>query len=564
MFKKRIVMLMGLFLLIFSMWLLRCFYYQLICGQNLCKKVISMHSQGVDIREFNRGHILDRNLIALTDNAGASALYCLPQSIPAHNGSLEQGCQEIADFLAANIDNIKKNEIIDTLHIASQQGTALIKLHSDLSPAEIKKIQSSQMSSLIVVPITKRYRQDGFLAHLIGYVSMSGLGEGQSGLEKTYDQLLKKGGTSQKLHVVLDARGKVIPGIKPKVRTEEIIKDAVVLTIDKRVQQLVETTMNQRVAKGAVVVMDVSSKEVLAMASRPAFNQYQVEEYLSEDIDSTLTNRVLSAYYPGSLFKIVVSIAALQANIVKPDSEFICTGKFIYNDQLATACWKEEGHGKLSFAEAFANSCNPTFINTGLSLGRTRLLQQVDALHITDNTLIGIEKVNTQAYVQIDGGKAALGNVCLGQQGVMLSPMQITNLLATVADNGCWAPPRIIKYTVDSKGVKHYPAMNDKKRVIDLVTNQKVQKMMEKVVAEGTGKAARLPEVKIAGKTATSQTGNIKTDGEEVLNTWFAGYFPAEQPRWAIVVMVEEGKSGAENCAPVFKEISRGMLEISP
>ena len=516
------------------------------------------------MREYPRGDILDRHLLSLTDNPGTSALYCLPQAIPVHNGSQEQGCREIARFLATNLKEINENEILNALEISSKQGSALIKLYSDLSPTEAERIQSSQWSALVVAPVAKRYRQDGFLAHLLGYVSMVSPGEGQAGLEKVYDQLLRRGGAKQELNSILDARGKTIPGIKLKVKTEEIEKDAVVLTIDKRIQELVEKTMNQRVAKGTVVVMDIRSKEILAMASRPTFNQYQVKEYLSEDIDSTLTNRALSAYYPGSLFKIVVSIAALQANIVKPDDKFTCTGKYIYNDQLATSCWKEGGHGELSFAEAFANSCNPTFINVGLSLGRAGLLQEVAALHLTDDRLIGFDKVNAKTYVQIDGGKAALGNACLGQRGVMLTPLQITSLLATVADDGNWAPPAIIKYTVDSKGIKHTPFRDNKERVIDSKTNQKVQRMMEKVVAEGTGKAAGLPDVKIAGKTATSQTGNIKENGEEILNTWFAGYFPAEAPRWAIVVLVEEGKSGAENCAPVFKDISRGILALSP
>jgi len=563
-FRQRINLLYGLFILIFAFLLLRLFYYQIIRGHDISRQVISMHSQGVDMREFPRGDILDRHQLSLTDNPGASALYCLPLEIPDLNGSREQACHEMAHFLAANLQDINEQEVLKTLETACRQGKVLIKLHNDLDPTEIKRIQSSEWSALVAAPLSKRYRQDGFLAHLIGYVSTVGSGEGQAGLEKAYEELLKKGGPRQELHSIVDAHGQSIPGIKLKVRTEKTEKDAVVLTIDKRIQELVEKTMNQRVAKGAVVVIDVKSKDILAMASRPTFNQYQVEKYLAEDIDSTLTNRVFSAYYPGSLFKIVVSIAALHEHIVKTDDKFVCTGKYAYNDQLATSCWKEEGHGELSFAAAFANSCNPTFIKVGLSLGRARLLQQVAELHLTDKRIIGLDRVNASTYVKIDGGEAAMGNACLGQQGVMLSPLQISSLLATVADGGYWAPPAIIKYTLDSKGKQHYPARENKVRVIDAAVNQEVQRMMEKVVNEGTGKAARLTEVGIAGKTATSQTGNINADGDEILNTWFAGYFPVDDPRWAIVVLVEEGKSGAKNCAPVFKDISRGILEISP
>lgn len=563
-FNKRINMLTGLFFLAFSFLLLHFSYYQLIQGEELSRKVISMHSQGIDMRQFPRGDIYDRHLNLITSNSGASALYCLPQTLLAGSGSQEQACRNLARFLVQNLEGLNENAVFNQLDLACEQDRALIKLDDHLSPAETARIQAAHQSSLIIAPSVRRYRQDGFMAHLLGYVSTTGSGEGQAGVEKAYEQVLRGGGNGQVLQLILDARGQVIPGIKPKIRTGETIKDGVVLTIDKRVQELVEKTMNQRVAKGAVVVMDVNNKEILAMASRPAFNPYQVQDYLFEDIDSTLTNRALAAYYPGSLFKIVVSIAALQEQIVSTEQHFNCTGKYVYNDQLATTCWKEGGHGEVTFAEAFANSCNPTFIRVGLKLGRARLLQQAAALHLTDRRLIGLGQINAQTYVKIDGSDAAMGNACLGQQGVMLTPLQISSLLATVADDGCWAPPVIVKYTLDSQGKEHPIARAAKVKVIDSAVNREVQQMMEKVVAEGTGKAAGLSEIRIAGKTATSQTGNIGKNGEEILNTWFAGYFPAEDPRWAIVVLVEEGKSGAQNCAPVFKDISRGILKISP
>jgi peptidoglycan glycosyltransferase/penicillin-binding protein 2 len=94
-------------------------------------------------------------------------------------------------------------------------------------------------------------------------------------------------------------------------------------------------------------------------------------------------------------------------------------------------------------------------------------------------------------------------------------------------------------------------------------TAAKVRQLMEKCVAEGTGKTAAIPEVQVAGKTATSQTGQMKNADDEILNTWFAGYLPANQPRWAIVVMSENGSSGSESCAPVFKDISEGILQFN-
>jgi len=560
--NKRIGFMMGFFLFIFSLLLLRLFYYQIVKGEDLSQRVVSMRSQAIAMREFPRGEILDRHMRVLTENAGLYSLYCRTQAIPLKEGSRATGCRVLAAFVASRLRDCDEDEIFALLIKSSSKGSLLLKLHTDLSPAQIKLLQDVPQPALEIVPQMKRYRQDGFLAHLIGYVSASGV-DGQAGLEKDYNQLLQKGGPRQELLAVQDARGQAIPGINLKVKTEDGEKNALVLTIDTRVQELVENTMNKSIAKGAVVVMDVQSKEILAMASRPTYNQYRVDEYLS-DLQSPLINRALSSYYPGSLFKIVVSTGILEENLVTEGEKFNCTGKYVFNDQLAISCWKKEGHGELSFEQAFANSCNPTFIRLGLRLGRSRLLQYVDALHVNDRQVIGMEGQQKDSLVEIDPGEPALGNACLGQRGVMLTPLQITSLLATVADDGYWSPPRIVKYTLNDQGQPVNLPSQSGEMVMSEETAHKVQSMMEKVVAEGTGKSASLPTVRIAGKTATSQTGKMKENGEEFLNTWFAGYLPADNPRWAIVVLAEEGRSGSENCAPVFKDIAQGILEIAP
>jgi peptidoglycan glycosyltransferase/penicillin-binding protein 2 len=346
-----------------------------------------------------------------------------------------------------------------------------------------------------------------------------------------------------------------------KLRNKQKQNSYVVLTIDKRIQEVVENAMDKRISKGAVVVMDIHSKEILAMASRPTFNPYQVSDIIAFDNRSTLSNRALSKYYPGSLFKLLLSTAALDEGKVNMEEIFSCSGQYVYNDQVTTSCWKEEGHGALSFAEAFANSCNPTFIQVGLRLGRTKLMQYVDQLHLTDESIIGYNPGQIGTYVKIDGGNTALGNASLGQEGVMLSPVQIASLLSTIADDGWWTSPSLVQYTMDQNGQKEMLPQGERQQVITADTAGKVKQILEKVVEEGTGKSAAIPEARVAGKTATSQTGRMKSADEEVLNTWFAGYFPADQPRWAIVVMAEEGSSGAQDCAPVFNDISRGILK---
>lgn len=558
---KRINFMMGFFLVMSALLLSKLFYYQIVKGEELTAQVVNMRSQSVPMREFARGDILDRNQQPLTQYTGSYSLYCRLQAISAPNGSRIAGCRELAAWLAPRLDRGDEQEIAGALIKASGQGKQLLQVKPDLSDAEVIRLQQVSHPALEMVPQLKRYRQDGFLAHVIGYVEAGGT-EGQAGMEKSYNSLLQHSEVGQRIRLMQDGRGQAIPGLGLKINSTGN-GNAVVLTIDARVQQLVESNMNKSIARGAVVVMDVRSKEILAMASRPTYNQYRVDEYLT-DLQSPLMNRALSSYYPGSLFKILVSTALVENNLVKPGEKFNCSGKYVFNDQLSISCWKEEGHGEVSFEQALAQSCNPTFITLGSRLGKDRLLEYVDRLHLLDPEIIGMTDRQTDSYVRIDAGNAALANACLGQEGVMLTPVQIASLLATVADDGYWSPPRMVKYTLDEKGSRKEFASVPGEQVISAGTARKVQSMLELVVAAGTGQSARLPGIGVAGKTATSQTGRIKIDGEEVLNTWFAGYLPADQPRWAIVILAEEGKSGAENCAPVFKAIAQGLLDINP
>ena len=570
--QKRMLLLMSLFMAIFLALLGRIFYYQIIRGEDITRAAVAMRSQQIELREYNRGDILDRNLSPLTNTRTASALYCLPELI-AREANVKGGqavdqtskdklWQDLAQYLAQVLKNEDEQEILAEIKNA-YTGAQFARLDDNLNPQQIEKIEAAHQVGLVIAPVIDRYQENGFCAHLLGYANKGANGEGQSGIEKAYNNILQGNHSSPELVSVLDARGKPIQGLTGKLKNEPSQEGSVVLTIDKRIQEVVEQAMDKQVVKGAVVVMDIHSKEILAIASRPTFNPYQISDVIDFDNRSTLTNRALSRFNPGSLFKILLSSAALEEGIVSMDEQFNCTGKYVFNDKVTINCWKESGHGLLTFSQAFANSCNPTFIKVGLRLGRARILNYVNKMHLTDETIIGYDPGPMGTYVKIDGGEPAIGNASLGQEGVMISPVQIAALLSTVADGGVWAPPSLVLYTVDQKGDKHILEKGERQQVVSSETAAKVRQLLEKVVAEGTGKTAAIPEVQVAGKTATSQTGRMKSVDDEILNTWFAGYLPVNQPRWAIVVMSEEGSSGAENCAPVFKDISQGILQFN-
>lgn len=569
---NRLPILMLTFLLIMLALMARIGYFQLIKGHELASEAVAMRSKQIQLREYPRGEILDRNLLPLTSTESSNALYCFPgelnsprlKTVGSHvyaPGSFKIPTEDISLKLAHALGKQDSTGIKKHLNDGQKNGAAFVRIAEGLNQEQIDRINALHLSGIVLTPMSKRYRQDGFCSHILGYVSQGAHSEGKAGIEKLYDHILQDNSGSQTLTTVIDARGEAIKGLMFKVRPVDNDKrSAVVLTIDKRLQEIVENK-SRNIKKGAVVLMDVQSKEVLAMVSRPTFNPYyDIADLIANDQASTLSNRALSSYHPGSLFKIMLAAAALEEKTVSLDDQFDCTGQYIFNDQVSTSCWKEGGHGKISFARGFAQSCNPTFIAAGLKLGRQNLLKYVERAHLADERLIGYS--NSQgSYVRINPGEPALGNACLGQEGVMLTPLQMTSLIATIADNGKWGPPSLLRYTIDARGQKQKPAEYPKQQVISRQSARLVQKLMELVVSEGTGKTAALKEVKVAGKTATSETGNLKENGDEVLDTWFGGYFPAGQPRWAMVIMVEGGQSGAQDAAPVFKDIAQAMLK---
>lgn len=549
--RRRTFILMFSFFGIYSLLAAYLAYCQMVRGPHLAAQAADMRSQRIELQEFTRGEILDRNLFPLTGSTSSLALYCLTG--PGGSDDSRQLAQVLAPILSR-----EEGDIEQQLARAIEQNTGWVRLAERLDERQQTRIKALNHSALLTVPISKRYRDDGFCAHVIGYLGGGDNPGGVSGIEKAYDEILRRNPPRAQLVAVHDARGAAISGLMYKIRREQQDeKSAVVLTIDRRVQTLAEEAMNRWVKKGAVVVMDIRTKEVLALASRPTFDPYRAAA--NREPDAPLINRALNPYYPGSLFKILTTCAVLEEGLSDPQEEFTCSGQYLMTDGFSFPCLRKTGHGRLTLEQAFALSCNPVFIELGSRLGRNRLIDYAEKMHLTDPALIGYPG-QAASEIKINPGPRALANASLGQQGVRLSPVQICSLLASIADDGNWSPPRILSCTVDSRGEKHYPQEAAREQIISPQTARTVQRMLEKVVEGGTGSSADFPEVQVAGKTGTSQTGALKENEQEILDTWFGGYFPAREPRWAMVVIVEEGESGARSAAPVFKEIAQRMV----
>ncbi|MCL6561331.1 MAG: penicillin-binding protein 2, partial [Firmicutes bacterium] len=219
-------------------------------------------------------------------------------------------------------------------------------------------------------------------------------------------------------------------------------------------------------------------------------------------------------------------------------------------------CWKDEGHGDIDFARAFAESCNPAFAGAALKLGAAKLIEYAGRLGLDNQSIIGYPVPrDPRQDLNLIGAPYNLVNSSVGQGPVLVTPVQVTSMLNTLVSGGTYRVPRLVREVRKNNGevVREF-APDPGKRAISPGTARQLRLLLESVIDEGVGREARVPVFGSAGKTGSAQIGNGS------VNAWFAGYAPRSNPRYIVTVLVEEGTSGGESAAPVFREIMEKIL----
>lgn len=377
------------------------------------------------------------------------------------------------------------------------------------------------------------------------------LGQAGSGLEGTYRQLLRSNRQSHQIFSVVDGMQKSIPGIGFRIKNPRNAT-GLVLTLDLQIQKIVEQVMDREKFAGAVVILNVQTGEILAMASRPMVNLHRLNESLTSK-ELPFLDRAVSAYPPGSIFKLVILSAGLDCGKLTPDQLFFDPGYYQIGSQK-WLCTSSSGHGhqQITLKDALAYSCNTVFIETAIHLGAQTILAYADRFGLGMPCNVGLRNESwgeLPAGVGLSPGEQA--NLALGQQNVSATPLQIAGLIQTIANNGIRKKPYLVKGYLDE--YRHFINLTSEKTeyVLKSSTAAVVRDMMSAVTQYGTGTEAQL-EVGSAGKTGTAQIGN-----EEIMqdHAWFAGYAPSQNPHYAAVVFCEKGISGGKTAAPIFKEI---------
>lgn len=406
-----------------------------------------------------------------------------------------------------------------------------------------------------------RYTEPLLAPHILGYLDGDGL-HGATGAELVFDERLNACAGKAETTYTVDATGRPLQGIAPTLsNTLDRAKAGVALTIDADIQKIVENAARQYLQKGAVVVMEPSTGRIAAMVSLPDFQPSTVAENLN-NTDAPLLNRALCNYNCGSVFKIVTAAAAIEAGTPLSTS-FDCAGSVDVGG-ITFHCHNRLGHGSLNLTQAFAQSCNPYFIRLAQRIGGQTLYNMAVSLRFDRPILLAEGWKTARAVLPSETellSPAAVANLSFGQGTLMATPVHITQLVAAVVNDGNIVRPTLLRGMVDENGILTEEPSAPAQTAFSASTARILRDLMKTVVEEGTGRSARPFELGAGGKTGTAETG-WEQNGKEVVQSWFGGFYPAENPEYAVVVLAEDAENTDGKSSPVFKKICEELTML--
>lgn len=415
---------------------------------------------------------------------------------------------------------------------------------------------------LEVFPVPQRYLDEQPAVHIIGQIDPA-TGQGASGLERAYDSLLTSAGGVVQMRYATDALQRGIETSPPEIMDSGYLSGAgLVLTIDRDIQDIAEQA-SKSMESGAIVIMDPYTGDILASVSAPAYNPNNPADALA-DSRKPFFNRAFAAYSVGSTFKLLTAATALEMG-VSPGRVYTCNGAIEVLDQVFH-CHNLNGHGTLDMRGALNHSCNPYFISLALEVGGPALAYKAQQLGFGSRFEAApgyFTAAGSLPTLQELSAPAAVANFGFGQGVLTATPIQIATLVSAIANGGGAVTPRLVAgTTANGKEITTATVTYSPRTVFREQAALQVRDMMVNVVEEGSGKNAQPAHGGAGGKTASAQTGQYK-DGEEVVQAWFSGFYPASKPQYTIVVLVEGGDSGSDAACPVFKEIADGLYALS-
>jgi penicillin-binding protein 2 len=548
-----------------------------------------------------RGLIMDRTGKILADNQPAYTLeidrVVMKPLVKVDENRRQKVEQFLANILQMPVQEVKTRWDKEAPKKPSTQPFVIAE---DLSMAQVAKIQAQSIAfpEVNVVPVQRRnYPYGTMAAHVLGFIGEVGDKEltqnqaleqgdliGKRGVELMYDQYLR--GKDGAEFWEYDADGRRLSEYAP-ARQIPVPGDNIYLTLDFELQRRAEQYFAENEMVGAAVALDPRNGEVLAMVSSPAYNPNVYSKRFTPDVWKTITsnpfkielNRAIQGLYsPGSVFKIVMSIAGLSDGVVGTDTNFGCGGSGVFFGRRFR-CWKKEGHGSVDVERALKVSCDIYFYQTGAKLGVDKIKEYANKLTFGEISHIDLDgeraglvpSTQWRAEHPVKGDKkwypAETISVAIGQGPLIVTPLQVANMTAAVANGGKVFQPHVVRYVDRVQRDGSYKRFRVPSKVIHEVelapdAVKAVRNGLWRVVNEqgGTGSNAKVEGLDVSGKTGSVQviaySGWIKATSLPFKfrdHAWFASFAPRDNPQMVVVVFVEHGGAGGADAAPLAK-----------
>ena len=546
--KRRIIYTLFISFLILSLLIIRIGFIQFVQGEEL--KAMAYQQQSLD-RKINpkRGTIYDatgKNILAVS--ATVETVSVNPTNIKEEDKEkVAKAFSEIFELdYEKTLAKVKKRSSIETIvKKVDKEKTDKLRIWMK---------ENNITTGINIDEDTKRYYPNNELAsHFIGFCGSDN--QGLDGIEAKYEDVLK--GTQGRIIKVTDAKGGEI-GKEGEDYISAVDGKDIVVSIDMTIQSIAEKYLKQACIDnvctdgGNVVMMNPKTGDILAMATYPSYNLNTPYEITDEELKSnweslTATERstnlqamwrnkaISDTYEPGSTFKLITASAALQEGITTTDKEgeFSCTGE-IEIAGVRIKCWRYyRPHGSESLRQALMNSCNPVFIGLGQKIGVSKYYEYLNKFGFLSKTGIELPGEAKGIFLKEDKvGPVELATISFGQR-FEVTPLQMVTAVSAIANKGEKMKPRVVKQIIDTKtGEVEEKEPISEGKVIDEKTANDVLSMMESVVAEGTGKNAKVAGFRVGGKTGTSEDG-VNTNKYV---TSFIGVAPISDPQVVVLV----------------------------
>jgi cell division protein FtsI (penicillin-binding protein 3) len=499
-----------------------------------------------EINPVKRGSIYDRKGRELAINLETESIFCNPSEILS------------ADDLARTLASaIKTDEKIIYARLVTNKRFSWIERKMETMQA--RQIRDMKLKGVGLIPEMKRVYPKGILAsHVIGFVNLDN--KGMEGVESGYDKYLSSKEESK--FVTRDAKGNHLSTGTNK----EIRGNNVVLTIDEGLQYILEKNLDAamikwKAAAATAIMMDPHTGEILALANRPTFDP---SELSNVDLNEVRNRAITDIFEPGSTFKVVVGMAALEEKAVKPETRIDCSAGFV--EVGGRRIKDDHKHGVLSFHEVIQKSSNVGTIKTALMLGKDKVYKYIKKLGFGDKTGIDLQGEIPGLLRHADRWSGmSIGSIAIGQE-IGVTPLQIVRAYAVVANGGYLVTPHVVKEIRDPDGAIIMKVETKAERVISEETVAIFRGILKTVTeAGGTATKAAVEGNSVAGKTGTAQIFDPKTKKYSKTRyiASFVGFVPADNPRLAMVVVIKEPKGaiyGGVVAGPLFKDIANQAL----